>query len=52
MTPRGAKSGVRIRGLRPGIPFYFWVTYLNNDGAQSKPSKPMTATLVDTFSQK
>jgi hypothetical protein len=52
MTPLGLKDGSRVRGLRPGIPFYFWVTYLDAQGKQSRPSRPVEATLVDTFSQK
>jgi hypothetical protein len=52
MTPAGAKSGVLVRGLRPALPFHFWVTYEDAQGKPSKPSKPATATLVDTFKEK
>jgi hypothetical protein len=52
MAPKGAKSGVLLRNLRPALPFYFWVTYMNAQGEPSKPSKPATATLVDTFKEK
>src|SRR5262249_44595842 len=52
LTPSGAKSGVRVTGLRPALQLYFWVTYLDAQGKASKPSAPATATLVDTFSQK
>lgn len=51
MTPRGATSGVQIRGLRPGK-FYFWVTYVGADGKPSKPSPVSEITLVDTFGEK
>ncbi len=52
MTPQGAHSGVLIRGLRPAVKFYFWVTYQDARGKMSKPSPVVSATLVDTFSQK
>jgi hypothetical protein len=52
LTPTGAKSGARVRGLRPGGPFYFWVSYVDAQGKPSKPSPPLSAILVDTFSQK
>src|SRR5262249_37740303 len=52
LTPGGARSGVLVRGLRPALPFTFWVSYEDAQGKVSKPSKPVTATLVDTFSQK
>ncbi|MCS6849591.1 MAG: hypothetical protein NZ700_00300 [Gemmataceae bacterium] len=52
LTPNGIISGGLVRGLRPGLPFYFWLTYQDGDGKMSKPSKPLTATLVDTFKEK
>jgi hypothetical protein len=52
LTPGGAKSGVLVRGLRPALPLTFWVTYQDAGGEMSKPSKPATATLVDTFTEK
>ena len=52
LTPNGAKSGVLVRGLRAALPFHFWVTYEDAQGRMSKPSKPLTATLVDTFKEK
>jgi hypothetical protein len=52
MTPAGAKSGVLLTGLRPALPFYFWVTYQDAQGKMSKPSPVMSATLVDTFKEK
>jgi hypothetical protein len=52
LTPLGAKNGGVVRGLRPGGPFYFWVTYLDKEGRPSKPSPALSAVLVDTFSQK
>lgn len=52
MTPNGAKSGVLLRGLRAELPFHFWVTYEDAQGKMSKPSKPLTATLKDTFKEK
>lgn len=52
LTPAGVKSGALVRGLRPALKFYFWVTYLDAQGKPSRPSAPMEATLVDTFSQK
>jgi hypothetical protein len=52
LTPKGAKNGAPVRGLRPALPLYFWVTYVDAQGRQSRPSQPMNATLVDTFSQK
>jgi hypothetical protein len=52
LTPAGAKSGALVRGLRPALPLYFWVTYEDAQGKMSKPSKPLTTTLVDTFKEK
>jgi hypothetical protein len=52
LTPAGAKSGVLLSGLRPALPFTFWVTYQDAKGEMSKPSKPATTTLVDTFTEK
>ena len=51
MTPAGAVSGVLVRELRPAVPFYFWVKYLDADGKISPPSRLATATLGNTFSQ-
>jgi len=52
MTPGGCKNGVLVPGLRPAIPFYFWVVYQDKKGAMSKPSAAATATLVDMFKEK
>src|SRR5438105_5696619 len=52
LTPAGVKSGTLVRGLRPAVKFYFWVTYLDAQGKPSRPSPVLDATLVDTFSQK
>jgi hypothetical protein len=52
LTPGGAKSGGLVAGLRPALPFYFWVTYTDDKGKASKPSKVMSATLVDMFQEK
>jgi hypothetical protein len=51
MTPGGAKSGERVGGLRPALPFYFWVTYQDASGQHSRPSPAATASLKNTFSQ-
>ncbi len=51
LTPGGARSGERVGGLRPALPFYFWVTYQDAGGRHSRPSPPATATLKNTFSQ-
>jgi hypothetical protein len=52
MTPGGAKSGDLVRGLRPALKLYFWVSYLDGTGKPSKPSAPASATLVDAFKEK
>jgi hypothetical protein len=52
LTPAGVKTGGLVRGLRPALPLYFWVTYLDAQGKHSRPSAAVNATLVDTFSQK
>jgi hypothetical protein len=52
MTPGGAKNGMLVGGLRPALKFYFWVTYQDAAGKTSKPSEPVPAVLVDTFSEK
>jgi hypothetical protein len=51
MTPRGAKDGMLVRGLRPGK-FYFWVTYTDAAGKVSKPSATASMELKDTFGEK
>jgi hypothetical protein len=52
MTPGGAKSGVLVRGLRPALKLYFWVTYQDAAGKMSKPSEAASAVLVDAFQEK
>ena len=52
LTPGGAKAGGLVAGLRPGLPFYFWVTYVDAEGKPSKPSAAASATLKDTFAEK
>lgn len=52
LTPNGLKSGALVYGLRPGVHFTFWLTYQDADGKMSKPSKPVTETLVDMFKEK
>jgi hypothetical protein len=52
LTPGGAKPGSLVGGLRPGLPFYFWVTYVDEQGKSSKPSAVVSATLKDTFAEK
>jgi hypothetical protein len=52
LTPAGAKSGDLVGGLRPALPFYFWVSYLDEQMKPSKPSPVATATLKDTFAEK
>lgn len=52
MTPAGAKDGVLVRWLRPAVPFHFWVTYEDQKGQPSKPSRVASRTLVDEFKEK
>jgi hypothetical protein len=52
MTPGGARSGVRVAGLRPALRLYFWVSYQDASGKDSKPSEPGSVVLVDTFTEK
>src|SRR5262249_38020288 len=52
LTPGGAKNGGLVSGLRPALPFYFWVTYQDAQGKTAKPSPPASATLVDAFAEK
>jgi hypothetical protein len=52
LTPAGARSGVLLTGLRPGLKSYFWVTYRDAMGKMSKPSRPGSITLIDTFNEK
>jgi hypothetical protein len=52
MTPGGAKNGMLLGGLRPALKFFFWITYQDAAGKMSKPSEPVSAVLVDTFSEK
>ncbi|MCX5658907.1 MAG: hypothetical protein NTW19_04205 [Planctomycetota bacterium] len=46
MTPRGAKPGALVGGLRPAVKFYFWVTYElapDGSGAPIAAAKPKPA---------
>jgi hypothetical protein len=52
MTPAGAISGQLLTGLRPGIPFYFWVVWEDAVGKLSKLSKVQKEILVDRFKEK
>jgi hypothetical protein len=52
LTPGGLKSGALVGGLRPALPFYFWVTYSDEQNKMSKPSPAAMATLKDTFTEK
>jgi hypothetical protein len=52
LTPGGARSGVRVAGLRPALRLYFWVVYQNAVGKTSKPSEPASVVLADTFTEK
>lgn len=52
MTPSGTKSGNAVGGLRPGLRFNFWVTYVDAKGKMSRPSAAATTTLVNTFLEK
>jgi hypothetical protein len=52
VTPQGARSGNAVGGLRPGVPFYFWVDYIDAKGQPSRPSAAASARLVDTFQQR
>ena len=47
-----AAPGGAVRNLRPAMPLYFWVTWTDADGRQSKPSNRIDAELVDEFGQK
>lgn len=38
-----------VRGLQPAIPMYFFATYLDKDGKESKPSKVRKTVLRDEF---
>ncbi len=51
VTPQGARSGVLVGGLRPGV-FYFWVSYVDAQNRPSRPSAAASATLKDTFQQR
>jgi hypothetical protein len=52
MTPAGAINGQLLTGLRPGIPFYFWVVWEDAAGKLSKVSKVQKEILVDRFKEK
>jgi hypothetical protein len=52
LAPVDFKSGGLITGLRPALKLYFWVTYVNAQGKESKPSAASSATLVDLFKEK
>ncbi|MBI2191465.1 MAG: hypothetical protein HYU36_05725 [Planctomycetes bacterium] len=51
LTPSSGKSGVLVHGLRPGVPFTFWVVYQDANGRWSKPSAPVTQTLINAFKE-
>jgi hypothetical protein len=52
MTPKGAASGVLIRGLRPAVKLYYWVTWQSTTGVTSKPSPVREEVLIDAFKEK
>ena len=41
-----------IEGLRPGIEFYAFVTYTDQEGKASKPSAPLKFLLTGRFGYK
>ncbi len=41
-----------VRNLQPNIPMYFWVTYIDKDGKESKPSPVRKTILADEFPMK
>ena len=43
------KSGCLIQGLKPDTDFYLFITYVDNDGRQSKPSQPFKINLKNKF---
>jgi hypothetical protein len=43
------KSGCLIQGLKPDTDFYLFITYVDNDGKQSKPSQPFKINLKNKF---
>jgi hypothetical protein len=52
LTPAGATNDQLLTGLRPGIPFYFWVVWEDAAGNLSKLSKAQKEVLVDRFKEK
>lgn len=52
LTLTGAKSGILIGGLRPGLELHFWVVCQDAKGQMSKPSSVAKAVLVDQFKEK
>lgn len=49
---KGDKTEPLVTGLRPATPLYFFVTYTDAAGKQSKPSKGVRALLRDEFPMK
>jgi hypothetical protein len=45
-------SGQLLTGLRPSLDLYLFVTYIDQDGRESKPSGPFKINLVDAFGMK
>lgn len=48
----GAAPELAIRGLKPSQKFYFYATYIDADGKESKPSKVRETVLKDEFPMK
>ncbi|NQU10540.1 hypothetical protein HQ590_07115, partial [bacterium] len=52
LTPNGLKSGDLVRGLRPGVPLYYWIVYTDEQGKSSQPSPTHEEVTVDNFKEK
>lgn len=52
MAPAGIQNGALVRGLRPAMKLYYWITWNDAQGKMSKPSPVHEEVLVDLFKEK
>lgn len=49
---KGVKDGANVRGLRPEVPMYLFLTAVGSDKRESKPSQPSKLITHDNFAEK
>jgi hypothetical protein len=49
---KGVKDGANVRGFRPEVPMYMFLTAVAPDKRESKPSQPFKLITHDNFAEK